>query len=181
MPAWYPRVAVCCSVLQCVAVCCKNFAVCCRYVAVCCILSLSSPPMSGQQHTATHCSTLHHTATHATHRITLQSTATDLVDILVNHVKPATNCNKLQHTAAYCNILQHTLLVSLLLMSGLQYTAIHCNTLQQTATDCITLHHTAGHLVGIFATHIGPPRVGICEVQESVFVTVQQVQLACVA
>jgi len=43
-----------------------------------------------EQHTATHCNTLQHTATHA----------------YGGHAQP--HCNTLQHTATYCNTLQHT-------------------------------------------------------------------------
>ena len=98
-------VAVCCSVLQCVAVCCsvslhgtrirsvlQRFAVCCSVshcVAVCCSLSLHGTRVCWNatrchvQRTATHCSTLQHTATQHWNATTY-------------HVK---------HTATHCNTL----------------------------------------------------------------------------
>ena len=55
-------VAVCCSVLQCIAVCCSVLRVKCRFgrAADFCDSSKSNCESS---HTATHCNTLHRTAT----------------------------------------------------------------------------------------------------------------------
>ena len=122
------------------------------------------------QHTATHCNTLHYSATlcktclcpppapqnplvydgSATHCNTLQHTAT--------------HCNTLEHTTIHCDTLQHTAThcnihfsrppaprdpqayrASTTHCSTLQHTATHCNTLQHTATHCNTLQHPATH------------------------------------
>jgi len=95
---------------------------------------------------ATHCSTLQHTATHATHhtathRNTPQHTA-------ARH-------NTLHYTATHRNPPQHTLrhlrqpwCVVTCASDSECYnirTATHCNTLQHTATHCNTLQHTATH------------------------------------
>jgi len=101
--------AVCCSVLQCVAVCCNNTL----------------------QHTATHFNTLQHTATHCNTRLNTH-TAIDLFSAIT-----ATHCNALQHTATHCNTLQHTATGDFkcrqLLTHSLQLTTAHCNT-QRTVT-----------------------------------------------
>jgi len=81
-------------------------------------------------HTATHCNTLQHTAIHCCSLrqerkvwiITLQHTAT--------------HCNTLQHTATHCCSLRQERKVWII---TLQHTATHCNTLQHTATHCNTL------------------------------------------
>ena len=69
-------------------------------------------------HTATHCNALQHTAMHCT---ALHRTAT--------------HCNALQCTTPHCNILQHTTTHC----SMLQHTATYCNILQHTATYCNTV------------------------------------------
>ena len=80
--------SVCCSVLQCVAVCCS----------VGWMKSVREPrgcvPLRPR---ARHCKTLH-TATHCT----LQHTAH------CNILQHTAHCNTLQHTATHCNTLQHT-------------------------------------------------------------------------
>jgi len=65
------------------------------------------------KHTATHCNTLQHTATH-TLRLGGETTR--------------------EYTAIYCNVLQHC--------NKVLYTATHCNTLQHTATFCNTRPET---------------------------------------
>ena len=92
-------IAVCCSVLQCVAVSCKPHTLhfkpwmlnlfellfscrCAWYMYV----------MIDLQHTATHCNTLQHV-------------------ICVCNDWSATHCNTLQHTATHCNTLQHVICV----------------------------------------------------------------------
>jgi len=130
------RVAVYCSVLQCVAVCCSvlrswrfqfllrrckdlwrrfwvteslgfNFSLIIK------LLFTYTPQETRfgflRPHTATHCNTLQHTATH---------------------------CNTLKHTATHCNTLQHT--------------ATHCNTLQHTSTGKIWPWDSLS-LAGLFA------------------------------
>jgi len=110
---------VCCSVLQCVAVCCSQQ----RRGAKCHVRDMTSdalyecdPPsyIVGYDCACVHCNILEYTATHCN---TLQHTAE--------------HCNTLQHTATHCNTLQHT--------------ATHCNTLLNTAAHCNTLQHTATH------------------------------------
>ena len=165
----YECVAVCCSVLQCVAVE--------RYVSwdseretwLYGVLVYQESCLS----TATHCNTLQHTATHcntpqrtATHSLrcagisrvlslycnTLQYTATHCNTL--QHV--ATHCNKLspvcwyitslisllQHTATHCNTLPHTATHSLRCAGISRVLSLYCNTLQYTATHCNTLQHT---------------------------------------
>ena len=137
--AW--RVAVCCSVLRCFAVCwtLQHTAIYCNTL---------------QQKTATHSNTLHHTTTDCT---ALQHTATHYNAL--QHA--ATHCNTLQHleivrqkkqTATDCNTLQHvapptvrspedTATADQATPTPLQHTATHCTTLQHTATHYNTLHH----------------------------------------
>jgi len=136
---------VCCSVLQCVAVCCSVAvpAVCCS-VAVrpeCCsmlqslrlsvslwgYLALTSCRLlSHVQHTATHCNTLQHTATYCN---TLQPTIAYCYTLL----HTAKYCNLLQHIANHCNILQHLRIVicnlCCLIYTTLQHTATRCDAL----------------------------------------------------
>ena len=112
-------VAVFCSALQCVAVCCGD-----SVLLVCALETVRDNCRNTLQHTATHCNTLQHSATHCN---TLQHTAAHCSTL--EHT--ATHFNTLQHTAKQCNTLQHT--------------ATHCNTLQHTATHYNTLQHTATH------------------------------------
>jgi len=121
-------VAVCCSVLQCFAVC-----------ATCNPDSKNIPyTWHDTQLTHTkHCNTLQHTATHCN---TLQHAAT--------------HCNTLQHMTWYSTHTYETNLFyfpwfsgslqlwitgSLQLNSHILHTAPHCTTLQYTATHCNTL------------------------------------------
>jgi len=90
-------VAVCCSLLQCVAVYRTIFWYVCHGSLVC------VPATNGATvivHTAIHCDTLQHTATHIvnTHCSTPQH--------ILQHT--ATHCNTLQHTSTHCNTLLHT-------------------------------------------------------------------------
>jgi len=132
---------VCCSVLQCAAMCCCVLLCSAAWVAACCSVlqcltemrafsssrrRLSSPerggkcaeskrictgftargqrrgerqsPLNdGQEHTATHCNTLQHTAT--THSKTLPNDGQDTSKTL--------SCNVLQCAAVCCSVLQH--------------------------------------------------------------------------
>jgi len=108
--------AHCCSVLQCVAVCCS--------FEWCDILPWCQPVMS--LYASIIIDTHHHTH-HPTRHVSGQHTAM--------------RCNALQHTATHCNTLQHTATHC----NTLQHTATHCNTLQHTAIHCNTLQHTATH------------------------------------
>jgi len=82
-------------------------------------------------HTATHCITLHDTATHwmcTSHKY------------IIHVSQCSTHCNPLHHTASHCNTLQHT--------------ATHCNTLQHTATHyklCSKIHLPRESVHAVFA------------------------------
>jgi len=111
-------------------------------------------------HTATHCNTLQHAATHFfSHHILCDlcsktglvhsSTCTlcTVTAITATHYVATccntkhcvvTRCNTTQHTATHCNTLQHT--------------ATHCNTLQHNATQCNTLQRTLQHTLQHAAT-----------------------------
>jgi len=79
------------------------------------------------QHTATHCNTMQHAA--ATHCNTLQHT--------VHHTATHTlHCNALQHMAAHCNT-----------CTALQHTTAHCSTLQHNATHWNTATHCNTYLL----------------------------------
>ena len=123
-------VAVCCSMLQCVAVCVAHRSMisfgcsstmpydcsyqkmmCCKYreVEVCWTA------------VATYCNTLQHTTTHCN---SLQLTAT--------------HCNSLQHTTTHCNSLQLTATQrkSAAILVAFSGATTHCNTMQLSATHC---------------------------------------------
>ena len=113
---WGKCVAVCCSVLQCVAMCCCSVLQC---VAVCCSVwheswmylvlffySLNRGILSfALQHSATQCNEVQHAATHCNNSS----------DIHVIHMETLchSHCNTAQHIATHCNTLQHA--------------ATHCN------------------------------------------------------
>jgi len=160
-------VAVCCSVLQCVAAChVYPYEVCCsvlQCVAVCCSVSYISEYMTTYaivglnlfdmkhsssaccntlQHAATHCPTLQHTATHCN---TPQPTG----ETRHNH-RPSSSahCNMLQHAATHCPTLQHTSAdrrnvtqssSGSIFPTVRHSSSAHCNMLQHAAT------HTATH------------------------------------
>ena len=95
------RVAVCCSVLQCVAMC-----------TIPRTLHLSNGMRSEGsvasyikilQHTATHCNTLQHTATHC---ITSQHVASYICFFVCKLPRVAVCCNVLQCVAVCCDTLQ---------------------------------------------------------------------------
>jgi len=140
--------AVCCCVMQCVAVCCRVLqgvvldSICsaCNssgremrhmYKAIHNTYLCASPPpppmrflqVTTLQHPATSRNTLWHACNlfnlGTCHRIELQSYNA------LQH--SATHCSTLQHTAAPCNTLRHTATHS----NTQQHTATHCNTLQQ--------------------------------------------------
>ena len=110
-----------CSVLQCVATCCSVL----QCVAVCCSVTYSREYSSGNigrvYNCAKHCNTLQHTATYC---------------------RIATHCNTLQHTATHCNTLQHTATQYSVYSNHtpvtpqLHLTYIQVNTLLHTATRC---------------------------------------------
>ena len=64
-------------------------------------------------------------------------------DITRQYTSQIISCNKLQHTATHQNARQHTATHS----DAVQHSATHCNTLQHTdtATHCGTLQRTATH------------------------------------
>jgi len=141
-------VAVCCSVLQCVAADFREclviwifenaiskilfiiivFRVCCSVLQCVaadfqeCLVIVFWECTAAHCNITTRCNTLQHTATHCN---TLQHTAT--------------HCTTLQHTATHCNIRQHTGNTIINKEPLRIYTATHCNTLQRTATHCNTL------------------------------------------
>ena len=112
---------MCCSVLQCVAVCYSVFKK----------SHCNSVPIS---------ITLLHILYSYTYMLcahTLTYTRLLLLHVILFHSLQhsasvfITHCNTLQHTATHCNTLQHT--------------ATHCNTLQHATAHCNTLQHTAQH------------------------------------
>ena len=163
-------VNMCCSVLQCVAVCCSRSVLQCVAVWHDSGTSLGCPWSPTLQHTmkphiATHCNTLQHNATYcdtlqqiAKHCLTLQNITTHYLT--------------LQHTASCCNILQHTATP----FNTLQRTATHCNTpcntLQHTATHCNTLQVWDGQE----ASHV---RRQVCHSLKTVCCSVLQCVAVC--
>ena len=119
-------VAVCCSVLQCVAVCCG---------------------VSRFTHTLARC----HCWTHLLQHIcilcnrTQQHTATHSSTLQLEHHNAVSHCNTLQHTTTHCNTLQHTATHCNLSTMTLQHTRcphIYCNTsVSNDVTYCNTLSH----------------------------------------
>ena len=80
-----------------------------------CVKFSASPSFNIMQHTATHCNTPPHTATHC-------------LQVFVSSLDPyhsQSPCSTLQHTATLDNTLQQ----SATLCNILQYTTTHCNTL----------------------------------------------------
>jgi len=166
-------VAVCCSVLQCVAEH-RTFLVMFPPLHILATLlpgMRCPPPVAAQkvdvcvqrlvgsytlQHTTTHCNTLQHD----TVRNILHPVAAQKVDVCVQRLAGRYT---LQHTATHCNTNAakhaathwHTLLhTTTHCCNTLQHTATHCNTngartrplaLKHTATRCNTLQHTATH------------------------------------
>ena len=135
------HVAVCvrCSVLQCVAVCCRML----QYIEVCTSIRLSCS-VSQQENLFQRVPTTVLTISNTTkltyeniHQLQLPRPSPIIIGawpisrLVLSWcnllVCVATHCNTLQYTATHCNTLQHT--------------AIHCNTLQYTATHCITRRH----------------------------------------
>jgi len=117
-------VAVCCSVLQYVAVCCFMWIVlqcvawCCSALHTALMLTQSIKSCTqissymyrdSLQHTAAHCNTLQYTATHcdtSLRHILLwvhESSSAVNTCIRIIHIQTtATHCNTLQHTATHC-------------------------------------------------------------------------------
>ena len=141
---------MCCSVLQCVAVCCSecvpllsrsgglhwkcNGAYTDRRAPEIARFGRSASNgthCNSLQHTATQCNTLQHTATPCNSDPILQFYRGGVYSAASN----VAHCNTLQHTATRCNTMQHTATHC----TTLQHTATHCNTLQITATHCNTL------------------------------------------
>jgi len=114
------------------------------------------------QYTATHCNTLHHTATHYRYPgLSRRSTASAraLITIDLAYCNALHNCNTLQHTATHyrCSGPSHrsTALARILIKNWL-------NMLQHTATHCNTLQHTAGvQGLHIARRHWQGPRQGL--------------------
>jgi len=117
-------VAVCCSVLQCVAVRCTECGESCQRS------TLTATRYNSLQHATIHCNThavLHiHTATHGSSSI------------------PDIHCITLQRTATHYNILQHTCSTPYSLQRSATHTATHTATLATTYcnTHCNTYCNT---------------------------------------
>jgi len=132
---------VCCSVLQCVAVCSAD---CMGQSYIWCIetadareKNVARATPNTLQHTATHCNTIQLTAT----RCTFENSVRQKRSSEGTSKGTAKHCSALQHTATY-GTSQHKRTKD---KTTLQHTATHCNTLQHTATHCNTLQHTATH------------------------------------
>jgi len=119
-------VAVCCSVLQCVAVCLVSSATFSR-----------RPTRHSTTHAFIKASTMQHTSTHCkTPTFVNPNNAPIHTNPPCNTVQHAAiHSNSLQLTATHCNTAPHKRLACA------QHIAIHCNTLQRTVTHCNTLHH----------------------------------------
>ena len=101
------------------------------------------PSLVAQQHTATHCNTLHtlqHTA-NVTHKNESHDTCTTFGVRTRGSVSE--HCNSPQHTATHCNT--YFLCRAQTCSGAATSTATHSNTLQHTATHCNTLQHSASH------------------------------------
>jgi len=98
-----------CSVLQCVAVCCKECL-----LEWCARMRLHTPDWTLQD-SQRHCKNSEHT-----HRT-------------------GTHCNTLQHTTIPCNTLQYLATKCSKSQQWIEYDAIHCNTLEHTGTCYNTL------------------------------------------
>jgi len=142
------------SVLQYVAVSCSELqrvAVCCRVLHL--QVTQNSPISYQKKSVFYHCSTLYQ-RTLLTHPLTTGGCGIAHWNTLQH---TATHCNTLQHTVTHCNTLQRIATHG----KTLQHTATHINalqartgviavassqyrsTLQHTAMHCNTLHHTA--------------------------------------
>ena len=127
-----------------------------------CSFMLSATHCSTIQHTATPCNMLYNTASLQHVLFATQCYILIISLNLYHHSALLTTCsNTLQHNATHCNTLQHMLsatqcyifVISLNLYyhsallttcsNTLQHNAIRCNTLQHTATHCHTPPHTA--------------------------------------
>jgi len=107
--------AVCCSVLQCVAVCCSGCYITSREAGTHQEESIArvGTAIESLQHAATYCNTLQHTAntlqyteTHQQRSITHAGTARGDATHCTTHCN--TRCHTLQHAATHCNTLHHT-------------------------------------------------------------------------
>jgi len=139
-------VAMCGSVLPCVTVCCDTLYCGAVMASHCNILQHTAAHCSTLQHTATHCNTLENTATQFTHTFRLQYVAVfchklcvatnldsfhtvDTVPIHYVHIHTYTHFPP--HAATYCNILQHTLQSGRTCLSTLSYGVATISTLLQ--------------------------------------------------
>jgi len=155
---------VCCSVLQCVAVCWprwtskRNPVLSKPFALNPCPTPRDITIRNTLQHTVAHCSTLQCTLTNSkclaeseyqnlardcmhilpTH-ITFQTTQHTATDCILTH---ATQCNTTQHTATYCNLLQHTALSST------------CRVVSQLTYATYSTQHTPSPAQGEKKTHV---------------------------
>ena len=131
---------VCCSVLQCVAVCCSVLCVCkTQPIPLGLTFSNAVSKLKGSNVSV---ATFYWKETFELWALSFERAFRKwhrkwdwLYKVASEIQHTATHCNTLRHTATHCNTLQHT--------------ATHCNTLQRTATHCNTLQHTATHVCKI--------------------------------
>jgi len=133
---WH-HVSVCCSVLQCLTECCSVL----QCVAVCCSVLQCVPVDEACMVDA------------ETRWI---SSNTMLACPYSSIATSAIHCNTVQHPATHCNIVQHTcdgawrdcceIDTRCHVSNTLQHTATCCNTLQHSAAHCNSPQHTATRL-----------------------------------
>ena len=94
---------------------------------------------------ATHCHTLHHTASHCITQHHIASHCNTLQSI---HTSYLIGCNTLQHSAWRYITLHHTTIITHVIACKMQYTATHCktcNTLRSEDTSCLAICNTLQH------------------------------------
>ena len=175
-------VAVCCSVLQCVAVRIESALQCvavriesalqcvavristCKYYSKHCNAGRCVGSGLVDILTAIQCNALDHMLQHTATRVLASCSLHELETGRQSHCTTLqhtaslliAHCNALQRTATHCSTLQHTAAHC----GTLQHTTTHYNTLQHTATHCNTLQHTATHCNTLqhTATHCNMPQ-----------------------
>jgi len=148
--------AVCCSVLQCVAVCCMIYTRSdSTYTGASAVLQHTAAHCSTLQHTAAHCNTLQHTATH---RNTVQHTATQCREASAA-AEPAMGTHACL-CAVHCSVLQRVAACSACCSSVLQCVAVCCTVLQRVRvhayhTPCGAVAEVAAAKTGKTLQHTG--------------------------
>jgi len=137
-------VTVCCSMLQCVAVCCVGN--CNTHTHTC--LSQEHPRQARDISVSRVLFCLSCFPSHQLAKEKFSKGQLFTQHTVYNHYRAEPHCNTLQDTATHCNTLQTTCCNTLYaIIIELKHTATHCNTLQHTATHCNTLQHTATHCI----------------------------------